>query len=545
MNNASKLSLEGLTFQATKINVEENVLTVTLNRPEKKNALNNVMINEICYALSYAKQERGIRVVIIAAEGDVFCAGADLKRQKAESNVPKIEGSDDISLLIRHLYKPVICKIQGSVHAGALLMVTNCTHAIAVENAKFSAPEIKATYLTFDQANATAIRTNMRVQVVGVGFCANSECCKLESCDPEDLMDCIQLEEMTPDDGLCGGENDDNACSPMIDGLASRQFQYPEDKTMWLQRSVRLLTIFNSTEHGSERLESAARIIADKNPEFTSHVDIETPSSAGGAMNVTCKYVTAATVLAYLQTPIQRAQSNLPKTVINVIGFFPSSGDDEFVITIDVPPGMGSNNRIWIENSGQPSRPRILNYPVPKVDKIYLESDPTIVEGNQCSGGAGCQRQGFIVTSVGQVAIVEGNNFGPSCTELEVPKSCSPLPSGQYHCVTEPVKDNSHKFCNGQNCLYSESADLCLDAPSEFTRPGSVKVFPGGILPKATVKLVDSITNTSKEVQVLDQSQSEIKIKLPAGENVVFEEAIQMLNMFCLFYFKTIFEIAL
>ena len=54
MNNTSQLSLEGLTFQATKINIEENVLTVTLNRPEKKNALNNVMMNEICYALSYA-----------------------------------------------------------------------------------------------------------------------------------------------------------------------------------------------------------------------------------------------------------------------------------------------------------------------------------------------------------------------------------------------------------------------------------------------------------------------------------------------------------
>ena len=138
----NKLSLEGLIFQATKIKVENNVLTITLNRPEKKNALNNVMMNEICYALSYAKQEREIRVVIIAAEGDVFCAGADLRREKAESNVPKLEGSDDISLLIRHLYKPVICKIQGSVHAGALLMVTNCTHAIATEEAKFSAPEI-------------------------------------------------------------------------------------------------------------------------------------------------------------------------------------------------------------------------------------------------------------------------------------------------------------------------------------------------------------------------------------------------------------------
>lgn len=139
---SKKLSIENLTFQATKIDVSNHILTITLNRPEKKNALNNVMMNEINYALAYAKQERAIRVVIIAAEGDVFCAGADLNRKQEESNVPRLEGSDDISLSIRHLYKPVICKIQGSVHAGALLMVTNCTHAIAVESAKFSAPEI-------------------------------------------------------------------------------------------------------------------------------------------------------------------------------------------------------------------------------------------------------------------------------------------------------------------------------------------------------------------------------------------------------------------
>ena len=45
-----KLSLEGLNFQATKLNIANNVLTLTLNRPEKKNALNNVMMNEINYA---------------------------------------------------------------------------------------------------------------------------------------------------------------------------------------------------------------------------------------------------------------------------------------------------------------------------------------------------------------------------------------------------------------------------------------------------------------------------------------------------------------
>ena len=140
---SDKLSLEGLIFQATKVDVSNNILTLTLNRPEKKNALNNVMMNEINYALAYAKQERDVRVVVIAAEGDIFCAGADLRREKSESNVPVLEDANDISLALRHLYKPVICKIQGSVLAGALLMVTNSTHAIAIKEAKFSAPEIK------------------------------------------------------------------------------------------------------------------------------------------------------------------------------------------------------------------------------------------------------------------------------------------------------------------------------------------------------------------------------------------------------------------
>ena len=138
-----KLSLEGLKFEATELDIKNNIMTITLNRPEKKNAINNVMMNEINYALAYAKQERNVRVVVIAAKGDIFCAGADLSRAESSSNVPKIENADDISLAIRHLYKPVICKIQGSVLAGALLMVSNATHAIAVKEARFSAPEIK------------------------------------------------------------------------------------------------------------------------------------------------------------------------------------------------------------------------------------------------------------------------------------------------------------------------------------------------------------------------------------------------------------------
>ena len=136
------LSLEGLIFKATKIDIKNNIMTITLDRPEKKNALNNAMMNEINYALAYAKQEKSIRVICIAAEGDIFCAGADLSQTVTESNVPKLENADDISISLRHIYKPVVCKIQGSVLAGALLIVTNATHAIASKEASFSAPEI-------------------------------------------------------------------------------------------------------------------------------------------------------------------------------------------------------------------------------------------------------------------------------------------------------------------------------------------------------------------------------------------------------------------
>ena len=66
-----KLSLDGLIFKATEIDIKNNIMNITLNRPEKKNALNNVMMNEINYALAYAKQERSVRVVIISAKGDI------------------------------------------------------------------------------------------------------------------------------------------------------------------------------------------------------------------------------------------------------------------------------------------------------------------------------------------------------------------------------------------------------------------------------------------------------------------------------------------
>ena len=108
-----RLSLEGLVFEAVQLEEKDHILTIRLNRPERKNAINAAMSAEIIYALDYAKQERRIRAVVIAANGDVFCAGGDLsmmsgKGSETTSTVPVRGGSDDISLRLRHLNKPSI-----------------------------------------------------------------------------------------------------------------------------------------------------------------------------------------------------------------------------------------------------------------------------------------------------------------------------------------------------------------------------------------------------------------------------------------------------
>ena len=142
------LSLDGLVFEAVELEINDHILTITLNRPERKNAINPTMAAEIIYALDYAKQQRDIRVVVLAAKGDVFCAGGDLaamsgKASASQSTVPVRGANDDIALRLRHLNKPSIACVQGNLFAGALLFLCNVTHAIAAEGVKFSAPEIK------------------------------------------------------------------------------------------------------------------------------------------------------------------------------------------------------------------------------------------------------------------------------------------------------------------------------------------------------------------------------------------------------------------
>ena len=135
-------------FVFLQVETEKNVLTITLNRPEKKNAMNATLMNELAFALHHAAINSTIRVVLLKAKGTVFCAGADLKAfsGKSEQNNSSIpEPLEPVRLgdAFRKLYKPCVAKVHASVYAGGFLILGGCTHVIAAENAVFGLPEVK------------------------------------------------------------------------------------------------------------------------------------------------------------------------------------------------------------------------------------------------------------------------------------------------------------------------------------------------------------------------------------------------------------------
>ncbi len=127
----------------------DHVLAITLNRPEKKNAMNPVMFNEITFALNYAHYNNDIWVVVLQANGDIFCAGADLKsfagikEAGKTSTIPEPSKPVAIGDQFNELHKPCIAKVHAPVYAGGFLLICGCTHVIASENATFSLPEVK------------------------------------------------------------------------------------------------------------------------------------------------------------------------------------------------------------------------------------------------------------------------------------------------------------------------------------------------------------------------------------------------------------------
>ncbi len=131
------------------ISNDNAVYTVTLNRPEKRNALNDALVNDLKNALHEADNDKSLSAVVIKGAGKDFCSGADLSalQKISESDVlENLEDADSLRKLfsvIRKVKIPVIAAVHGRALAGGCGLATACDIVLATDTARFGYPEVK------------------------------------------------------------------------------------------------------------------------------------------------------------------------------------------------------------------------------------------------------------------------------------------------------------------------------------------------------------------------------------------------------------------
>lgn len=133
--------------------VKDRVGYVTLNRPEKRNALSHELVLELTAAFDRAENDSSVKVVVLNANGDAFCAGADLtylqqlQNFSFERNLEDSRQLKNLFLKIYQLNKVVIAQVQGHALAGGCGLATVCDFTFSVPEAKFGYTEVKIGFI--------------------------------------------------------------------------------------------------------------------------------------------------------------------------------------------------------------------------------------------------------------------------------------------------------------------------------------------------------------------------------------------------------------
>lgn len=125
---------------------EAGVVRLTLNRPERRNALSEAMLTELGAALERIAADRSARVVVLGAAGPVFCSGHDLGEMvgRPEADFQTLFARcSKVMQQIRQLPQPVIARVQGLATAAGCQLVATCDLAVAATEAKFATPGVK------------------------------------------------------------------------------------------------------------------------------------------------------------------------------------------------------------------------------------------------------------------------------------------------------------------------------------------------------------------------------------------------------------------
>jgi enoyl-CoA hydratase/carnithine racemase len=119
------------------------VLHVTLNRPEKRNALSVALCDQIVNAFEDGDHDPGIHAILLTANGKAFCAGMDLNEALAGNSAAITSAHERLFTIGSRLAKPIVCAVQGAALAGGVGLVANCHIVLAAEDAVFALTEIR------------------------------------------------------------------------------------------------------------------------------------------------------------------------------------------------------------------------------------------------------------------------------------------------------------------------------------------------------------------------------------------------------------------
>ncbi|MGV6872771.1 enoyl-CoA hydratase/isomerase family protein [Pseudochelatococcus sp. B33] len=125
------------------------VATVTLNRPDVRNAFDDALIASLTAAFAELGSDKKTRAIVLAASGKAFCAGADLawmRRMADYTHAENLKDATALATMLRTIHetaKPVIARVQGDAFAGGMGLVAACDIAIAADTARFCLSEVK------------------------------------------------------------------------------------------------------------------------------------------------------------------------------------------------------------------------------------------------------------------------------------------------------------------------------------------------------------------------------------------------------------------
>ena len=129
---------------------EGGIAVLTLNRPEKRNAIDDALIEQLDAALGRAAADDAVRVIVIRGAGKDFCAGADLSQlERVAAGADPIQNLEDASALadlliaIRRNPKPIIAAVHGNAFAGGAGLATACDMIVCADSARFAYTEVR------------------------------------------------------------------------------------------------------------------------------------------------------------------------------------------------------------------------------------------------------------------------------------------------------------------------------------------------------------------------------------------------------------------